>query len=172
MLPMLLSESTRFSFTNFRTSDQTAVAVCPTIVFPRSSSGVSRNSGASSPTSRISQVQETRGALSLLEDTDTNSSSDSPVKKSSLSSLLADLSRCFFELREAFRDLEFEPEFVLDLSLVFLLLDRLVEVFDLFDFLDLVEERCSCIWQNLTEVKCRGAWVLSPGIGQCSRDLH
>ena len=74
-----------------------------------------------------------------MEDTDTNSSSDSPVKKSSLSSLLADLSRCFFELHEAFRDLEFEPEFVLDLSLVFLLLDRLVEVFDLFDFLDLVE---------------------------------
>ena len=74
-----------------------------------------------------------------MEDTDTNSSSDSPVKKSSLSSLLADLSRCFFELREAFRDREFEPEFVLDLSLVFLFLDLLVEVFDLFDFLDLVE---------------------------------
>ena len=81
--------------------------------------------------------------MSLLEDTDTNSSSDSPVKKSSLSSVLADLSLslslCFLEFREAFRDREFEPELVLDLSLVFLLLDLLVEVFDLFDFLDLVE---------------------------------
>ena len=88
---------------------------------------------------QCSQVQDTRGALSLLDDTDTNSSSDSPVKKSSLSSVLADLSlsRCFLEIREAF--LECEPEFVLDRSLVFLFLDLLVEVFDLFDFLDLVE---------------------------------
>ena len=79
--------------------------------------------------------------MSLLDDTDTNSSSDA-LKKSSLSSVLpSDLSRslCFFEFREAFLDLEFEPEFVLDLSLVFLFLDLLVEVFDLFDFLDLVE---------------------------------
>ena len=76
-----------------------------------------------------------------MDDTDTNSSSDA-LKKSSLSSVLpSDLSRslCFFEFREAFLDLEFEPEFVLDLSLVFLFLDLLVEVFDLFDFLDLVE---------------------------------
>ena len=79
--------------------------------------------------------------MSLLDDTDTNSSSDA-LKKSSLSSVLpSDLSRslCFFEFREAFLDLELEPEFVLDLSLVFLFLDLLVEVFDLFDFLDLVE---------------------------------
>ena len=56
---------------------------------------------------QCSQVQETRGALSLLDDTDTNSSSDSPVKKSSLSSVLpSDLSRsrCFLEFREAFRE--------------------------------------------------------------------
>ena len=88
---------------------------------------------------QCSQVQDTRGALSLLEEMDTNSSSDSPVKKSSLSSELLDLSlsRCFLDVREAFR--ECEPELVLDLSLVFLLLDRLVEVFDLFDFFDLVE---------------------------------
>lgn len=77
--------------------------------------------------------------MSLLDDTDTNSSSDA-LKKSSLSSVLpSDLSLCFLEFREAFLDLEFEPEFVLDLSLVFLFLDLLVEVFDLFDFLDLVE---------------------------------
>ena len=90
---------------------------------------------------QCSHVQDTRGALSLLDDTDTNSSSDA-LKKSSLSSLLpSDLSRslCFFEFLEAFLDLELEPEFVLDLSLVFLFLDLLVEVFDLFDFLDLVE---------------------------------
>ena len=90
---------------------------------------------------QCSHVQDTRGALSLLDDTDTNSSSDA-LKKSSLSSVLpSDLSRslCFLEFREAFLDLEFEPEFVLDLSLVFLFLDLLVEVFDLFDFLDLVE---------------------------------
>lgn len=88
---------------------------------------------------QCSQVQDTRGALSLLEEMDTNSSSDSPVKKSSLSSELLDLSlsRCFLDVREAFR--ECEPELVLDLSFVFLLLDRLVEVFDLFDFFDLVE---------------------------------
>ena len=77
--------------------------------------------------------------MSLFDDTDTNSSSDA-LKKSSLSSVLpSDLSLCFLEFREAFLDLEFEPEFVLDLSLVFLFLDLLVEVFDLFDFLDLVE---------------------------------
>ena len=90
---------------------------------------------------QCSHVHDTRGALSLLDDTDTNSSSDA-LKKSSLSSVLpSDLSRslCFLEFREAFLDLEFEPEFVLDLSLVFLFLDLLVEVFDLFDFLDLVE---------------------------------
>jgi len=70
---------------------------------------------------------------------DTNSSSDSPVKKSSLSSLseLFDLSRCFFELLDAFLDCELE--FVLDLSLFLLLFDRLVEVFDLLDFFDLFE---------------------------------
>ena len=88
---------------------------------------------------QCSHVQDTRGALSLFDDTDTNSSSDA-LKKSSLSSVLpSDLSLCFLEFREAFLDLEFEPEFVLDLSLVFLFLDLLVEVFDLFDFLDLVE---------------------------------
>jgi len=47
------------------------------------------------------------------------------------------LSRCFLVFLGVF--LEWEPEFVLDLSLCFLLLDRFVEVFDLFDFLDLVE---------------------------------
>ena len=61
------------------------------------------------------------------------------MKKSSLSSELLDLSlsRCFLVFLDGF--LEWEPEFVLDLSLCFLLLDRFVEVFDLFDFLDLVE---------------------------------
>ena len=61
------------------------------------------------------------------------------MKKSSLSSELLDLSlsRCFLVFLDVF--LEWDPEFVLDLSLCFLLLDRFVEVFDLFDFLDLVE---------------------------------
>jgi len=88
---------------------------------------------------QCSHVQDTRGALSLLDEMETNSSSDSPVKKSSLSSLseLFDLSLCFFELLEAFRD--WELEFVLDLSLFLLLFDRLVEVLDLFDFFDLFE---------------------------------
>ena len=77
--------------------------------------------------------------MSLFEEIDTNSSSDSPVKKSSLSSLseLFDLSRCFFELLDAFLDCELE--FVRDLSLFLLLFDRLVEVFDLLDFFDLFE---------------------------------
>ena len=85
---------------------------------------------------QCSQVQETRGALSLLEEIETNSSSDSPVKKLSESSELL-LSRCFFELLEAF--LEFEPDSVLARSFVLLFFDRRVEVFDLFDFFDLVE---------------------------------
>ena len=85
---------------------------------------------------QCSQVQDTRGALSLLEEIETNSESDSPVKKLSVSSELL-RSRCFLELREAFR--EFEPDSVLARSLVLLFLDRRVEVLDLLDFLDLVE---------------------------------
>ena len=76
--------------------------------------------------------------MSLLEEIETNSSSDSPVKKSSLSSELWDLSLslCFFEVLGV---LEWDPEFVLDLSLPFLFLDLLVELLDLLDFFDLVE---------------------------------
>ena len=85
---------------------------------------------------QCSQVQDTRGALSLLEDIDTNSSSDSPVKKLSVSSELL-RSRCFLELLEAF--LEFDPDSVLALSFVLLFFDLRVEVFDLLDFFDLVE---------------------------------
>ena len=84
---------------------------------------------------QCSQVQETRGALSLFEEMETNSSSDSPVKKSSLLVLL-DLSLCFLEVLGV---LECDPELVLDLSLVFLFFDLLVDVLDLFDFFDLVE---------------------------------
>ena len=85
---------------------------------------------------QCSQVQDTRGALSLLEDMETNSSSDSPVKKLSVSSELL-LSRCFLDVLEAF--LEFDPDSVLALSFVLLFFDRRVEVFDLLDFFDLVE---------------------------------
>ena len=85
---------------------------------------------------QCSHVQETRGALSLLEDIETNSASDSPVKKLSVSSELL-LSRCFLELLEAF--LELEPDSVLALSFVRLFFDLRVEVFDLLDFFDLVE---------------------------------
>ena len=74
--------------------------------------------------------------MSLLEEIETNSESDSPVKKLSVSSELL-RSRCFLELREAFR--EFEPDSVLARSLVLLFLDLRVEVLDLLDFLDLVE---------------------------------
>ena len=58
--------------------------------------------------------------MSLLEEIETNSESDSPVKKLSVSSELL-RSRCFLELREAFR--EFEPDSVLARSLVLLFLD-------------------------------------------------
>ena len=87
---------------------------------------------------QCSHVQDTLGALSLFEEIETNSSSDSPVKKSSLSSELWDLSLslCFFGVLGV---LEWDPEFVLDLSLPFLFLDLLVELLDLLDFFDLVE---------------------------------
>ena len=58
------------------------------------------------------------------------------MKKLSVSSELL-RSRCFLELRDAFR--EFEPDSVLALSFVLLFLDLRVEVLDLLDFLDLVE---------------------------------
>ena len=74
--------------------------------------------------------------MSLFEEIETNSASDSPVKKLSVSSELL-RSRCFLELLEAF--LELEPDSVLALSFVLLFLDLRVEVLDLLDFLDLVE---------------------------------